>query len=472
MEMKKNPAKRFFRRYTLTILGTILLFLLVNLLLAAAVLSAPFLEKNKRDHFSISVFSTHLSFQKGVFHADEEALRLLEREGAWAMLLDDAGRVVWEEAMPVELPRSYTVPETAVFSRWYLEDYPVTVWQREEGLLVVGFPPGSVFKYNISERTEYIRLLLAGVLAVFFLNLLFLLCLMLRNAGRVEKAAQPILDGITGLSEGEEVHLDETGELAEIEASLNRAGKRLMQKDQTRGEWIRGISHDIRTPLSMILGYASELEEDMRLPEGARMQACVIRRQGEKLKRLVDDLNLTTRLEYAVKPLRRQTLNPVEQGRQAVSEILNEGLPEQYDILWTESSESETKPGKEPKTVPFSGDPLLLQRMLGNLIRNCIVHNPQGCQIQVAVETQADRVVFSVSDNGAGMESQLLSALNQGRPVADASAADGTEHGLGLKIVRQIVNVHGGRLFFQPVFPHGLRVDVALESGQGGNHGS
>ena len=61
---------------------------------------------------------------------------------------------------------------------------------------------------------------------------------------------------------------------------LNQAGAYLMQKDNARAEWIRGVSHDIRTPLSMVLGYASELEDDDALPTEARRQAGMIRRQG------------------------------------------------------------------------------------------------------------------------------------------------------------------------------------------------
>ena len=135
----------------------------------------------------------------------------------------------------------------------------------------------------------------------------------------------PILNAIRGLADGKPQTLKEVGELAEISASLNRAASYIAQKDNTRAEWIRGISHDIRTPLSVILGYASQLEEDPALPEAARSQAGVIRRQGEKLTSLVADLNLTTKLEYALRPVERKPLDPVELARQAVSEVLNSG---------------------------------------------------------------------------------------------------------------------------------------------------
>ena len=63
---------------------------------------------------------------------------------------------------------------------------------------------------------------------------------------------------------------------------MNRAADYMRQKDNTRAEWIRGVSHDIRTPLSMVLGYASELEDDGNLPPDARKQAGIIRREAKR----------------------------------------------------------------------------------------------------------------------------------------------------------------------------------------------
>lgn len=132
--------------------------------------------------------------------------------------------------LPEELPRTFTVPETALFSKWYLHDYPVTIWIREEGLLVVGFRPGAVFKYNISASTDYIRLVLAGAVAAFSINLLLMLYLFIRNTRRIERAMRPILAGIQALSQGKSCKLEEGGELAEINAGINKAGAYLIKK--------------------------------------------------------------------------------------------------------------------------------------------------------------------------------------------------------------------------------------------------
>lgn len=440
-----NPVQRFFRRYIFSAIGILALFFVVNLLLVLSFLIAGYMSGTDNG-LSVREVSGHVTEQAGHWTADDTALAMLREHDAWAMLLDESGTVVWEQDLPQELPRSYTSAQVASFSRWYLQDCPVKVWSREDGaLMVAGFAPDTLIKYYFSMETPSLMMFLVGAIVVFVFNLLLMIFLMLRNTRRVEKAMSPILQGIQDLSQGQHHHLEECGELAEINAGLNRAGEYLMQKDNTRAEWIRGVSHDIRTPLSMVLGYASELEDNDALPTEARQQAGIIRRQGERLKSLVDDLNLTTKLEYALQPVRREMVDLVEIGRQAASEVLNGGLPDRYELEF-----SEDRPGC---TARMEGDAALLRRMLDNLIRNSIVHNPQGCHISVAVGSEDGRCTCAVTDDGKGMDAVRLDALNRG---ADVSSIQGGEHGLGLKLVRQIAKAHGGTVQFRQAVPQGL----------------
>ena len=298
-----NAVQRFFRRYIISTIGIVVLFLAVNIVLFFAILILGSMSGSDAV-FSVETFSDHVSRQDGTWRADDVARSMLEEHDAWAMLLNVEGDVIWQQDLPENLPRSYTSAEVASFSRWYLEDYPVKVWTRPDGkLMVVGFPPEALVKFYYAVEQPYLGALITGGVAVFFINLFLIVFLILRNTRNVEKAMTPILQGIQNLSHGKAEHLAEQGELAEINAGLNRAADYMRQKDNTRAEWIRGVSHDIRTPLSMVLGYASELEDDGNLPPDARKQAGIIRRESEKMKRLIDDLNLTTKLEYALQPV-------------------------------------------------------------------------------------------------------------------------------------------------------------------------
>ena len=160
-------------------------------------------------------------------------------------------------------------------------------------------------------------------------------------------------------------------------------------------------------------------------------------------------MNLSTKLEYALQPINRETVDLVEISRQAMSEVLNSGLPERYEIAF-----SEAHPGR---AAIIEGDAALLRRMLDNLIRNSIVHNPQGCHISVTVSAEDGRCTCTVTDDGVGMDAARLEALNR---EAEVSSTQGGEHGLGLKLVRQIVKAHGGTVQFRQVAPHGLDICI------------
>lgn len=260
-----NTAERFFRRYIFSTIGIIALFFAVNLILLGSFFIIAYLNGVADSNFPIEDFSSHIVYGDGKLTADTQALETLHDSNAWAMILNDNGVVICEKDLPEELPRKYTATDIAMFSRWYLNDYPVNIWKRSDGLLVIGFIPGSVFNHYISTNTAYIWPLCIGIVIAFIINILLMIYLFIRNAHRIEKSMEPILNGIQSLSRGKGFHLEEKGELAEINAGLNRAGEYLIKKDNTRAEWIRGISHDICTPLSVIFGYACEIEDDSSL---------------------------------------------------------------------------------------------------------------------------------------------------------------------------------------------------------------
>ena len=252
------------------------------------------------------------------------------------------------------------------------------VWSREDGaLMVVGFAPDTLVKYYFSMETPSLMMFLVGAMVVFVFNLLLMIFLMLRNTRRVEKAMSPILRGIQDLSRGDYRPLDERGELAEINAGLNRARDYLMQKDNTRAAGDPACPTTSARHSLWCWVMPASWKTTLPFQRETRQQAGIIRRQGERLKSLVEDLNLTTKLEYALQPVRRETVDLVEIGRQAVSEVLNGGLPERYELDF-----SEDRPGC---TARMEGDAALLRQMLDNLIRNSIAHNPQGCHISVTV---------------------------------------------------------------------------------------
>ena len=434
-----KPVERFFRKYFLSMIGIIVLFLLLNIVLFFSVLIWAW-QTSETPKLSLNeICDSIVMGEAGRFTTSEELAELLEEHHAWAMLLDDKGTVIFQERMPEELPRRYTPVDVAKFSRWYLGDYPVYVQEHPQGLLVVGGEKSSQVKYYFSVKESYVKNLLTGLVAVFLANITVVVLLIWKNTRHIEKAVTPILQGIETVSSGQPVSLPEKGELAEINRQLNKAGAFIVKKDSARADWISGISHDVRTPLSVILGFAGQLEDNRTLPAPAREQAACIRRQGEKLRNLISDLNLASRLEYSMQPLRLEKIYLVELARQTVCEFLDSGLAEQYKIAFCSDQESEM--------ASIMGDEALLKRALYNLIQNSMIHNSKGCHISVSVSWNENHTAIMVSDNGIGVTAEKLEEWKtKTHYIKSTDERLNLRHGLGILLVRQIVEAHHGTM--------------------------
>ena len=454
-----KPVERFFRKYFLSMVSIIALFLLLNVVLFFSVQIWAGQTSETLD-LSISEIRDSITLDgTGHLTAAGELAEMLEENHAWAMVLDDTGTVIFQSRLPEELPRRYTTADVAKFSRWYLGDYPVYVQEHPQGLLVVGGEKGSQAKYYFSVNESYVRKLLVGLAAVFLTNIIVVVLLIWKNTRHIEKAVTPILRGIETVSSGQPINLPEKGELAEINRQLNRAGAFIAKKDSARDDWISGVSHDVRTPLSVILGFAGQLEDNQTLPASAREQASYIRKQGERLRSLISDLNLTSKLEYSMQPLRMEKVYLVELARQVVCEFLDGGLEARYQIVFDSSQESET--------ASVMGDEALLKRALYNLIQNSVIHNPKGCVISVSVARNETGITVMVSDDGIGVSTEKLEKLR-----ATTNHLENTDerlnlrHGLGVLLVRQIVEAHHGTVEIESAPQNGYQTVLVFPGGE------
>lgn len=116
-------TQNFFRKYILSTLRILALFLLVNALLICLFLLIFYLEGASKSQFPIEKFSSLIENNNNQIEAHEDVEAFLKSFDAWAMLLNDNGDVTWECKMPQQLSRHYSATDIALFSRWYLEDY-------------------------------------------------------------------------------------------------------------------------------------------------------------------------------------------------------------------------------------------------------------------------------------------------------------------------------------------------------------
>lgn len=389
----------------------------------------------------------------------------LDASGAWAIFIDNTTHTVaWQtQNLPAAIPQQYTLSDIARLTRGYLNDYPTFTGESQQGLLVLGYPQKSYWKHMWSSWDyDFIAhlprtLAVAAVINIAFIGLVYVAAntTLLRSVG-------PITTGIYTLSTGEPVHVKEKGLLSEIAANINRTAQvlqsqnyRLRKKETARANWIAGVSHDIRTPLSMVMGYAGQLQNDAQLTGEGQKKAAVIVKQSERMRDLINDLNLASKLEYNMQPMNRQPANVVAVVRQVVVNFINMDVGAQYPIEWPSEA------GVCPCIAPV--DKSLLTRAVANLIQNCMNHNPGGCTIYAGVATRQNACVICVEDDGVGVPSEGIKALNNApHSMFCDDATAGQRHGLGLLIVRQIAASHGGKAVIEQSGHGGLAVKIIL----------
>lgn len=385
-------------------------------------------------------------------------LEKLANNHIWAMLLDENGNRIWAALTPEEIPATYSIQDVALFSKGYLQDYPVFVWSTEKSLLVLGYPKNSYEKITGNfYSVRSVQRMPAYFFGTLLLDLLLLFLTYYFSKQKILKSTGPIVAAVETLSDGTPAHLSVNGELSDVAESINKASEILSMQNAARANWISGVSHDIRTPLSMILGYAEQIAHDNTVGAHIREEAAIISGQSVKIKELVQDLNLVSQLEYEMQPLRKESVRLSGLVRSYAADLLNNGLPDCYSIS------IENTDATEP--IVFDCDTRLITRAINNLVQNSIRHNPNGCAIILGLDSSDTSIFLSVSDDGVGLSDNGIKELQE-KPHYLESTDERLDlrHGLGLVLVRQIAEAHGGTLKIESTAGQGFRAIMTFEN--------
>lgn len=371
-------------------------------------------------------------------------------DGYWCMLIDEGGIVVWEQNKPSEVPDKYTINDIARMSRWFLNDYPVYTRIEDYGLIVMGKPKNSVGKYEMEYSMSWFDSLPQRLIYVLLFNLFLAAVIACIFGINLYCRISELTKSINNLRAEKTVNLKERGIFKDTYRNINITSSAIERKnialnirEQARQNWISGISHDIRTPLSVITGYAETLAENTELSENTRQRASVIVSNSMKIKKLIEDLNLISSMEYDMQPSKKLPVRICPLIRKVTAEIINNGLSEIFSIELNLKSESAT----------ISGDENLLERALFNIINNAVTHNRDGCIIRINEFEKNGSVIVEIRDNGSGVPDSVIENIK---------TIPKTAHGIGLPMAYRIVSVHGGT--FEAHNDHGFCVAMSLPS--------
>jgi len=220
-----------------------------------------------------------------------------------------------------------------------------------------------------------------------------------------------------------------------VQTALSLANAQLREADRRKNDFLAMLSHELRNPLSPLLNSVYILER----AEPGGDQACraqmVIERQVRQLSRLVDDLLDVTRITRNKIQLRKEWLDLAEVVRRAVED--NRSAFQQAGVS-LELSGAEAP-------LPVQADQTRMTQVIGNLLQNSAKFTQRGGRTQVSVAADGDQAVVRVVDDGIGMGKDTLSNLFEPFVQAEEGLARSRGGlGLGLALVKSLVELHGG----------------------------
>ncbi len=372
--------------------------------------------------------------------------------GTWGQRRDASGKIIGHplrikysqtEATPPEPRIPAQVPIGKLFtvdSKGTSDTHYRVYAQRDpedSGVTVVAVPLSDVDQ-TLHRLLIVEALVIGGVLLALGLTAWFVVRLGLRPLDRMEVTAGAIAAGDLSRRVSPATSRTEVGRLG---LALNRMLDRLEQafaarqaSEQRLRQFLADASHELRTPLASIRGYAELFRMGAtQTPQDTELAMRRIEEEAARMGVLVEDLLTLARLDEAPE-LRREPVDLAKLARDAAEDARATAPDRPIDV-------------DAPDVAVVSGDPHQLHQVIANLMRNALVHTPAGSAIEVSVQQDDSAATITVRDHGPGLPPGARKHLfdrfwrsEGGRERGRAGA------GLGLAIVRDIVDAHDGQV--------------------------
>lgn len=202
-------------------------------------------------------------------------------------------------------------------------------------------------------------------------------------------------------------------------------------------QFTSNASHELRTPVSVILAQCDAMLDDEKLTEEQKAQISLIRRKAKGMADMISQLLFLSRADQGRQPLNREWIDLSE---------LTEMIAEEQQMLADNEDQGIHIVTKIAPGIWANVDETFYIRMLVNLLSNAVRYSAENGNVEVRLEKRHGEVVGSVRDHGEGISADVLPHIWERFYRADSSRTDSSHSGLGLSMVRWIAEAHGGRV--------------------------
>ncbi len=294
------------------------------------------------------------------------------------------------------------------------------------------------------------QFLVFGIALALFVIIFFLLTR--RSIQRINR----IIAGVRQMESGKlDTHIDvgPADELGNLASTINQMAGKLKQSieeerqsEQAKRDLITSVSHDLRTPLTSIIGFQGLLMDRSHHSDAELERfAAIAYKKSLKLQTLIDELFEYTKVSYSGYPLNRQLIN--------LNELVGQVVEEMFPVF--DQAGVACRLSVPDERIALWADGELLHRLLENLLNNAVKYGAEGVHIDVAVRSASDAAILTVTNYGPAIPREALPHIFQRFYRVEQSRSRQTGGtGLGLAIAANIVQMHGGT--------------ITVESGQSG----
>lgn len=278
-------------------------------------------------------------------------------------------------------------------------------------------------------------------IGVFSVSFLLLQSRSMRYISRISSAMREIAEGDLNITldvEGDDEFADMAENLNNMVEELRQLMDRERESERTKNELITNVAHDLRTPLTSIIGYLELLSGPVKLNEEMQKKYLDITyKKSKRLQKLIEDLFGFTKLNYGKIAM--------HVGQLDIVKLLGQLLEEAYPNFVEKGLSYDLQSNVPAKTINADGN--LLARLFDNLIGNAIKYGADGKRVLVQIHAESETVTVSVTNYGYVIPADELPLIfNKFYRVEQSRSSSTGGTGLGLAIAKEIVDMHGGTI--------------------------
>jgi signal transduction histidine kinase len=271
-----------------------------------------------------------------------------------------------------------------------------------------------------------------------------------RNVIRILKETERAAHRISQGDFDYRIEVTSDDEVGQLTRTINQMAQELQQLSQARAQFLSKVSHELRTPLTIIKGFCVTLLRESPPPDQQRSLQ-VIDRQTDYLTRLVTDLLELSRSQAGSLQLQVQSVDLVDLAQEVVESLKPRAGKQNINLLMKKGTES----------AVAEIDLERIRQVMYNLLDNALKHTDPGGTVKLSIEADDAKVTIQVRDNGHGIPSDKLpyvfDSFFQVEPQAPGA-------GLGLAVVRELVEAHGGTVSVESEVGKGSTFTLSLGS--------